>query len=174
MESGRNKVHSLVYEMRYNVAQRKSISETVREIACPIAEKLGYMVWDVEYVREGADMILRITIDTESEGSITIDDCEKMHRAIDPALDEADPIEGAYMLAVSSPGIERVLTRPEHFEKMSGSDVMLKFYTAVDGTKTLRATLVSLDGDDIVVKVGEEERRFSRKAVAKCETVFDW
>ena len=154
--------------------QRKNIAETVRELAEPIAERLGYLIWDVEYVREGADMILRITIDTDKEGGIDIDDCEKMHRAIDPILDEADPIEDAYMLAVSSPGVERALTRPEHFEKMSGADVMLKFYTAVDGSKSLRATLVSLDGDDIVVRVGEDEKRFARKAVAKCETVFDW
>ena len=157
--------------------QKKNIAETVREIAAPLAESFGYLLWDVEYVREGADWILRITIDTDAEGGITIDDCEKMHRAIDPLLDEADPIEGAYMLAVSSPGVERILTRPEHFERMAGFDVNLKFFAATEetgGTKTLRATLVGLDGDDIVVTVNDEEKRFPKKAVAKCETVFDW
>lgn len=157
--------------------QKKSIADTVREIAEPLAESFGYILWDVEYVREGADMILRITIDTDAEGGITIDDCEKMHRAIDPLLDEADPIEGAYMLAVSSPGVERVLTRPEHFERMAGEDVMLKFFAAAaetGGTKSLRATLEGLDGDEIVVTVNGEEKRFPKKSVAKCETVFDW
>ena len=154
--------------------QRKSISEIVRELAEPVAAELGYSVWDVEYVREGADMILRITIDSDKEGGIDINDCEKMHRAMDPILDEADPIEEAYMFGVSSPGVERVLSRPEHYEKMSGADVMLKFYTAVDGSKSLRAILVGLDGDDIVVTVGDEEKRFNKKSVAKCETVFDW
>ncbi len=154
--------------------QKKSISEVVRELAEPVAAELGYLVWDVEYVREGADMILRITIDTDRDGGIDINDCEKMHRAMDPILDEADPIEEAYMFAVSSPGVERTLTRPEHFERMQGADVMLKFYTAVDGSKSLRATLVGLDGDDIVVTVGDEEKRFPKKSVAKCETVFDW
>ncbi len=154
--------------------QRKSISEIVRELAEPVAAELGYLVWDVEYVREGADMILRITIDSDKEGGIDINDCEKMHRAMDPILDEADPIEEAYMFGVSSPGVERVLTRPEHYEKMSGADVMLKFYTAVDGSKSLRAILVGLVGDDIVVTVGDEEKRFNKKSVAKCETVFDW
>ena len=147
----------------------------VKKIAEPLAEELGYFLWDVEYVKEGADMYLRITID--SEDGITIDDCEKMHRAIDPLLDEADPIEGAYMLAVSSPGVERVLTRPEHFEWMAGEDVMLKFFAASEetgGTKSLRATLEGLDGDDIVVTVNGEEKRFAKKIVAKCETVFDW
>ena len=154
--------------------KQKNIAETVWEIAEPLAKSFGYILWDVEYVKECADMILRITIDTDADGGITIDDCEKMHRAIDPLLDEADPIEDSYMLSVSSPGVERSLTRPFHFERMAGTDVLLKFYAAVDGAKSLRAALVGLDGDDIVVKLNGEEKRFPEKSVAKCETVFDW
>ena len=153
---------------------KKNIAETVWDIAAPLADEFGYILWDVEYVREGADMILRITIDTDADGGITIDDCEKMHRAIDPLLDEADPIEDSYMLSVSSPGVERTLTKPFHFERMSGEDVMLKLYASVDGAKSVRGTLVGLDGDDIVISVNGEEKRFPRKSVAKCETVFDW
>ena len=154
--------------------KQKNIADTAWEIAQPLADEFGYIIWDVEYIREGADMILRYTIDTDAEGGITIDDCEKMHRAVDPLLDEADPIEGAYMLSVSSPGVERTLTRPFHFERMAGSEVELKFYTAIDGSKSARGVLVGLDGDEIVVTVGGEEKRFSRKAVAKCMTVFAW
>lgn len=154
--------------------QKKNIASAVREIAEPLAAELGYIVWDVEYVREGADMVLRITIDTDGDGGITIDDCEKMHRALDPLLDEADPIEEAYMLSVSSPGIERVLTEPFHFERMAGSEAELKFYAAIDGSKSARGILVGLDGDDIVLKVGDEEKRYPRKAAAKCMTVFEW
>ena len=154
--------------------KQKNIAETAWEIAKPLADEFGYIIWDVEYVREGADMVLRYTIDTDAEGGITIEDCEKMHRPLDPLLDEADPIEGAYMLSVSSPGVERVLTRPFHFERMSGSEVMLRFYAAVDGTKSLRGTLIGLDGDEIAIEVNGEEKRFPRKSVAKCETVFDW
>jgi len=167
-------VHSLVMRKGNVMKQKKNIAGIVWDLAAPLAEEFGYLLWDVEYVREGADMILRITIDTESEGGITIDDCEKMHRAIDPILDEADPIEESYLLAVSSPGVERTLVRPEHFEWMSGSDVMLKFYSPVDGVKSLRATLVGLDGEDIVVTIDGEEKRYPEKSVAKCETVFDW
>ncbi|MBQ4591589.1 MAG: ribosome maturation factor RimP, partial [Clostridia bacterium] len=64
--------------------QKKNVADTVRDIAEPLAESFGYVLWDVEYVREGADMILRITIDSDKEGGIDINDCEKMHRAIDP------------------------------------------------------------------------------------------
>ena len=146
--------------------EKKGVARTVWELAEPLCGEFGYILWDVEYVREGADMVLRVTID----------DCEKLHRALDPVLDEADPIEEAYMLAVSSPGVERTLTEPFHFERMAGSDVMLKFYAAVNGSKSLRATLEGLDPatDEIVVTVGGEEKRFPKKSVAKCETVFDW
>ena len=157
---------------------KKNIADTVRDLAQPLADEFGYILWDVEYVREGADMVLVITIDTDDENGITIDDCEKMHRAIDPILDEADPIEGSYLLSVSSPGVERVLVRPEHFERMAGEEVMLKFYTAIDGSKTLTGTLLGLregeNGSEILVEVNGEERAFPKKAVAKCETVFNW
>ena len=155
--------------------QKKNIAGVVREIAEPLAESLGYILWDVEYVKEGADMILRITIDTDAEGGITIDDCEKMHRAIDPLLDEADPIEDAYMLAVSSPGVERELTLPMHFERMAGEEVEIRLYAAVDGTKTYRGELVGLiDGEVVIKQPDGEEKRFPEKAVAKCTTVFEW
>ena len=156
--------------------QKKSIADTVAELAEPLCEQFGFILWDVEYVREGADMILRITIDTDAESGITIDDCEKLHRAIDPILDEVDPIEEAYMLAVSSPGVERTLTKRLHFERMAGEDVNLRFYQAIDGSKTLRAVLAGYDPetDEIIVEINGKEKRFPKKAVAKCETVFDW
>ena len=150
----------------------KNIASRVRTLLTPTAETFGYAIWDVEYVKEGAEMVLRITID-KPEG-ITIDDCETMHRAIDPILDEADPIEEAYMLAVSSPGVERTLTRPDHYARMAGSDVMLRFFTAVDGSKSLRGKLIGLTEDGISVDVGGETKTFPEKSVAKCETVFDW
>ena len=158
------------------MSQKKNVAAAVREIAEPLAESLGYSVWDVEYVKEGADMILRITIDTDAEEGITIDDCEKMHRAIDPLLDEADPIEGSYMLAVSSPGVERTLTRPEHFERMKGETVNVRFYTAQEpgGKKSVKGTLIGLDGDDLVLSVDGAEARYPMKSVSKCETVFEW
>ena len=149
------------------------IAETVRALAEPVAESLGYFLWDVEYVKEGARMILRLTID--SEEGVNIDDCEKMHRAIDPVLDEADPIEGAYYLEVSSPGIERELRTEDHIYACEGWDVELRLFAPVDGTKVLRGVLGGLDDDgNVVLIVGEEEKRFPRAAVAKLQTVFDF
>lgn len=86
---------------------KKSIKDTVREAISPTVTELGYRIWDIEYSKIGADYHLEITID--SNAGIGIEDCERVHRAIDPILDECDPIEGFYYLEVSSPGIEREL-----------------------------------------------------------------
>lgn len=157
--------------------EKKPIAATVRALAEPIAEELGFTLWDVEYVKEGADMILRITIDSDKEGGIDIDDCEKMHRRMDVVLDEEDPIEDSYMLAVSSPGVERVLSEPFHYEKMAGEEVEIRLFAPMDGTKVFKGRLVCYDGgsDTICVDVpGRGETGFPRKAVAKCTTVFEW
>ena len=95
----------------------RGIADKVREIIQPTADELDYYLWNVEYVKEGADFVLRVTIDRfDTEEGITIDDCEAMSRAIDPILDLHDPIPDQYLLEVSSPGIERELTRDDHFD----------------------------------------------------------
>ena len=155
------------------IKSTKNIAGTVRELIQPTANELGYFLWDVEYVKEGARRILRITID--SEEGILIEDCEKFHRAIDPLLDEAHPIEDAYYLEVSSPGIERELKTDEHITVMAGADVELKLYAPLDGVKSFRGTLVGLDGDGkVIITVGENELSFERAAVAKIQTVFEF
>ena len=150
----------------------KGVVGAVRVIAEPLAEELGYVLWDVEYVKIGADMYLRITID--SEEGITIDDCEKMHRAIDPLLDEADLIDKAYMLEVSSPGIERDLRREDHYEWAVGETVEIKLYAPVNGTKTVKGELAGFDSTTLTVSVKGNEVSLDRKNVSKAKTVFDF
>lgn len=157
--------------MEYN-RKPKGIAPLVRELVTPTADEQGLTLWDVEYVREGTEMILRLTID--KTGGVTIDDCEKFHRAIDPLLDEADPIENAYRLEVSSPGIERVLTRPEHFDAMAGSEVEVKLFAPIDGVKLFRATLGGLEDGSVVLTVGDETVKIEREKIARIHTVFDF
>jgi len=152
--------------------QKKNIAGTVRDLVAPVADSLGFMLWDVEYLKEGADMILRITID-KPEG-IDIEDCERMARAIDPIIDEADPIEVSYKMEVSSPGIERVLSRPEHFEACIGEKVELKLYAPIDGKKQLIGILAAADEKTVTVTVEGAETVLEKSAVAKVSTVFDW
>ena len=149
-----------------------SVAETVRELAEPIAEELGVWVWDVEFVKEGARRILRITI--YSEEGITIDDCEKLHRAIDPVLDEADPIEEQYYLEVSSPGIERELKNDMHICACEGWDVELKLYAPMNGSKLFRGVLLPLaENGNILIDIAGETVEFERSAVAKISTYFE-
>jgi ribosome maturation factor RimP len=151
----------------------KNVASTVKELITPVADELGYWLWDVEFVKEGADKYLRITIDNE-EG-ITIEDCEKLHRAIDPVLDEADPISESYILEVSSPGIERELKTPEHIDACEGWDVELKLYAPKNGSKVFRGVLCGYDDEScIVISQGEERVAFKPEEIAKIATYFDF
>lgn len=122
----------------------------VREIVEPIAERLGLSIWDIRFLKEGAQWYLRIFID--KQGGVSIDDCVDMTHAISDPLDEADPIEQAYMLEVSSPGIERELTRPEHFEKCLGKKIMMKSIRPIDGKREWNGVLESYDDGNISLR----------------------
>ena len=98
--------------------------EAVTELVEPIVQEMGLQLWDVRFLKEGAQWYLRIFIDKDS--GVTIDDCENVTRAVDEPLDALDPIEQNYILEVSSPGIERELIRPEHFDAFLGAKVNKK------------------------------------------------
>ena len=151
----------------------KSIADTVWELAEPVAESLGCWIWDVEFVKEGTRRVLRITLD--SEDGVTIDHCEKMHRAMDPILDEADPIEDAYYLEVSSPGIERELRTDAHIEACEGWGVEVRLYAPVNGAKVFRGELLPLgEAGEVCIRCGNEVLQFPRSSVAKINTVFEF
>ena len=155
------------------MAKNPSISEKVSLIAEPLADSLGFFLWDVEYVKEGGRKVLRITID--SEEGITIDDCEKMHRALDPLLDEADPIEEAYYLEVSSPGIERELKCEMHIDACEGWDVEVKLYAPLDGAKTFKGKLLPLgEGGEVRIESLGKILEFPRASVAKLQTYYQF
>ena len=155
------------------MAGNKNIAATVREGITPTADALGYTLWDVEFLKEGARRILRVTIDNE-EG-ITIEDCEKMHRAIDPILDEIDPIEDAYDLEVSSPGIERDLRTSAHIDACIGERVEARFFAPFEGIKQIEGILIGREGEEIVcIEVNGEEKKFPRNAISKLQTLFDF
>ncbi len=159
--------------MTFNMEkQKKNIAGIVRDLLEPIADGFGYMLWDVEYVKEGAEMILRITIDKE-EG-IDIEDCEKMHRAIDPVLDEADPIEVSYRLEVSSPGVERTISRPEHYTACIGEKVEAKLYAPLNGQKKLIGILAAADEKTFTLETEIESIVIEKSACAKLATIFEW
>ena len=121
-----------------NVAQR------VWELAEPLAKELGLSLWDVQFVKEGADWFLRVFIDKE-EG-VSIDDCVDMTHALSPVLDKEDPISQEYLLEVSSPGLERRLTRPEHFAAYEGRPVRARLIRPLEtGERELTGVLLGVD-----------------------------
>ena len=149
------------------------IVRAVTAIAEPLAEELGYFLWDVEYVKEGADMYLRITID--SEEGINIEDCERMHRAIDPLLDEADPIEEAYHLEVSSPGLERVLRKPDHYEAAIGCDVEIRLFAPDENKrKSYTGELVAYEEGTLTICEAGNEYKLPLAKISKVQTIFDF
>ncbi len=147
------------------------IVKKATEIAEPVAAELGYTLWDVEYVKEGADWYLRYTID--SDEGIGIDDCEKMSRAIDPILDEYDFIEDFYHLEVSSPGLEREIKTDFHLEKCTGETVSVKLYAPINGVKVIVGELMSFDKDTVTV-CADGEIQLPRKAIAKMNIYFEF
>ena len=149
---------------------KKSIKETVREAIEETVNGLGYRIWDILYSKVGADYHLEITIDCD-EG-INIEDCEKVHRAIDPILDEVDPIENFYYLEVSSPGIERELRTDEHINLSLGQKVEAKLFRPIDGKRSIVGELVSYDGERIGIDEGGEQRLIAKNEIAKITTVY--
>ncbi|MBQ7012247.1 MAG: ribosome maturation factor RimP [Clostridia bacterium] len=152
--------------------RRGGIAASVEALVSPVAEELGIYVWDVEFAKRGPDNYLTVTID--SDEGIDIDICEKMHRAIDPLLDEADLIDKAYMLEVSSPGIERDLKREEHFEWAVGEIVEAKLFAPLNGTKTVKGLLTAFDSESITLQTSNGDTVLDRKNVSKAKTVFDF
>lgn len=111
---------------------KENIASKVEALAKPVAESLGYELFDVEYVKEGPDFFLRLYI-TKEEG-IAIEDCEAMSRAIDPILDEADPIKDHYYLEVSSVGLDRPLKKEKDFLYFMGEPIEIKLFRPLEGS----------------------------------------
>ncbi|MDO4749930.1 MAG: ribosome maturation factor RimP [Eubacteriales bacterium] len=141
------------------------ITDTVWSLAAPVAESQGCEIWDVEYVKEAGTRILRVYIDKAA--GVGIDDCEAFSRALDPILDEADPIPESYTFEVSSAGAERTLRRPSDFSRFMGENVEVKFYRLVDGRKNCVGKLLAYDDGAVTVAVGTQELRFEKEQIAQ-------
>ncbi len=143
------------------------IESAVEALALPVAEELGLSLYDVEYKKEGADWYLRIFI--AKEDGVGIDDCESMSRRMSDLLDEHDPISDAYILEVSSPGIERVLKKDAHFEGAIGEEVEVKLFSPIDGKKSISGVLTAYDGKCVTL---DEETVIEKEKCAQVKTIF--
>lgn len=140
------------------------ITEQVWQFAEPLVKENGCSLWDVEYVREGGEWFLRLYID--KEGGVDIDDCEKVSRAVDPVLDEKDPIPESYRFEVCSAGLERQLKRPSDFERFMGEPILLKTYQPKNGTKEFPGVLAGYDNGTVTVDMNGTSIAFEKTEIA--------
>ena len=131
-----------------------------------IAAELALEIWDIEYKKEGADYYLRVFIDRE--GGVDLDACEAFSRRFSDALDELNPIADAYILEVSSAGLDRELKRPADFERFLGSTAEVHTFAAIDGSKQFVGTLAAYRDGEIVLQEGETERVFPKDSWSCC------
>ena len=138
---------------------KKEIYEQKAEaLVSPIVEKYGFELVDVEYVKEGGSFYLRAYID--KPGGITVDDCETVSREFSDKLDEADFIEEAYIMEVSSPGLGRPLKKEKDFKRSIGKEVEIRTYRPIDREKEFYGVLKAYDENSVTIDCEEEERTF--------------
>ncbi len=146
--------------------QTKDIIKKVEEYVMPIIEQNNYELVETEFVKEGANYYLRLYID--KEGGFSINDCEIVSRYLEQKLEEDDFIDKAYILEVSSPGIDRVLKKDSEYVKYKGRIVDIKLYKPIDKVKEFQGELIGLVDDKIVIKEDNQEISFNKKDVAIC------
>lgn len=139
--------------------------ENLRSICEPVAEDLAYELVDLEFVKENSDYFLRVYI--HKEGGVTLDDCQKMSELLSDKLDEEDPIDVAYYLEVSSPGLDRPLKTDRDLERNLGKEIEMSLYMAINGMKKIEGLLESYSEKEIVVQTESGEIiGISRETVA--------
>lgn len=154
------------------MTKREQIEQKAEALLQPIIDSLGFELVDVEYVKEGGQYYLRGYID--KEGGITIDDCEKVSRAFNPVLDEANLINGAYTMEISSPGLCRPLKKEKDYQRSIGKKLEIHTYRAVNGMKEIYGILKAYDADTVELQTETEEALvLQRKDISSIRLAFE-
>lgn len=144
---------------------KKKVEEIIFDMVKPVIDTLLYELVDVEFVREGAGWYLRIYID--KPGGINLDDCQIVSENVSEKLDKEDPIEQAYFLEISSPGLERPLKTPRDFEKYTGEDVEVKLFKPQNGKKIIIGKLLGLIDNKIKIQEDKDVLEFDKTMVSR-------
>lgn len=154
-----------------------SIEERVETLIKNKIQDLGYNLYDVQYVKEGQNYFLRVFIE-KPNGSIDLNDCEKVNDGINDLLDTADYIKDQYFLEVSSTGVEKILRKDQHLEDNIENKVQISLFKPIDVAnkkqKEIVGTLKEFDNDKIVVEAEEKEIEVERKNISQIKIFFDW
>jgi ribosome maturation factor RimP len=127
------------------------LRDMLRGLVRPVVEGLGYELWEIEYSPRRGHALVRLYIDAQA--GITLDDCERVSRAVSELLDATDPVPGQYTLEVSSPGLDRPLSQPEHFAAYVGEVVAVETREPVDGRRRFKGPLRAASADSVEVEV---------------------
>ena len=145
--------------------------EALTNLLDPVAQANGVSLYDIEMVKEGGEKILRLYIDKDQ--GVDLDDCERVSRAAEAVLDEHDPIDAAYYLEVSSPGIERKLSKPEHFAKFIGHKIAIRLYGPVNGRKKFKGQLTSYESSELTLTEEDGTTNvFQQSQISNCKLVI--
>ncbi|RCW55702.1 ribosome maturation factor RimP [Halanaerobium sp. ST460_2HS_T2] len=149
------------------------VAETVTDFILPIAHSEELNLVDVEFLKEGSNWILRIFLENK-DGDLTIEECEKVSRALSVILDEEDPIDKSYILEVSSPGLERPLKTEEDFERFKGELIAVKTFKKINGKKEFIGTLKDFEKDKIILILADkQEISIDYSLVARANLTFE-
>ncbi len=146
------------------------IDEALEKIAQDVCQRRGVYIYETEYKKEGSEYFLRLFID--KEGGVTIEDCENVSREISPLLDDLTFIKEAYIFEVSSPGIDRVLSRDWHFEKVMGEEIEIKLFAPLDGKKEFSGILKGYNDDIITIETEGKEIQIEKQKAASVRLAF--
>lgn len=154
------------------MSKRENYEARFEKLLLPVTEENGVEIYDVEYVKEGSDWYLRAYID--KEGGVTIEDCEKVSRAVSDIMDREDFIEDAYILEVSSPGLGRTLKKDKHLARSIGEEVEIKTYKPIEKRKEFAGILKAFDEESITIETKEAvSMKFARSDVALIRLALD-
>ena len=155
------------------MSKKEMYEKRTEELITPILERFNFELVDVEYVKEGQEWYVRLYID--SENGIDLDDCEKVSDAVGEELDRIDPIATAYLLEVSSCGLERRLREKKHFEAALEKNVEIKLFKTINKSKTISGILKEVTDVEITICTDEgTEERISFDNISNAKILFDW
>ncbi len=155
-----------------------NIEEKIENLVKQKIEDLGYELYDVQYVKEGQNYILRIFIE-KPNGSIDLNDCEKVNDGINDLLDEANYIKDQYFLEVSSTGVEKILRKDKHLKSNIGNEVQVNLFKQIEilgkKQKEIIGKLKDFDENKIILQIEDKSQiSIEKKDISQIKTVFDW
>jgi ribosome maturation factor RimP len=142
-----------------------ALESRLREAVVPCLEALGYECVELSFAPEAGRRVLRVLLD--APGGVTLEQCARASRVLGPVLETLDGMPARYVLEVSSPGINRPLVRPEHFERFLGEQAKIRLKEKQDGGQTITGILRRLDGDVLTVETSVGEKKVRLDAIAR-------